>query len=1078
MAADVSRIRVNPLLDFAGVELKQGGVLLDADFNELVAVIDRRLRAAASDILGRNTASQTTPDAFRITLVGGTLQIGKGRLYVDGLLAENHGVDSADPAKKLFDPLMSEVTFADLFSYATQPYVKNPPALPTAGRHLVYIDVWEREVTHIERPDLVEVAVGVETSSRKQIVWQVRVLDPDAGTATCATPDGEVNGWSTVIAASTGRLTNGTFDVPPENDPCELPPSGGYRGLENQAYRVEIHDPGQPGGTATFKWSRDNASVASRVASMVSATELELQTLGRDDVLRFNSGDWVEITDDVREFSQAGGEMRRITVTEETRRITFTPALPASMVPGAFPSSDFPRDRNMRVRRWDQKHEVLRVGAGGTTPLFQDLDAAGSAGVINVPAAGTTLLLENGVTVTFSSTGAKGFRAGDYWVFAARTADTSVEPLTNAPPRGIHHHYGRLGVWDVAAGSVTDCRGDWPPRAEGHDCSCTACVTAESHASGQFTIQDAVNAVRETGGTVCLGVGQFPLQEPVRVTNARGLRIKGQGAATVVITPGTAFSVDTGIALAIEDLAILSLGRGSAIRIRTALGLSLQRLIIFVLGLRDATGAGISLGGIALGATIRDNAIFAPTGIQGAISEPGEEGPRGELLLSAALRIERNVLWCDRAAVALAGQVLHVMAARIDANDVVGCRRGAISALGLCGPGASMRITDNQFNINGAGISASLDGLWISANKLAALIQRDDRPAAGAGILLRTGLDPTGSDQCQIVSNQISGFTGAAIAIQSPVRDLIVKLNQIDHCGNGIVIEEETNAETVSIENNHLSDIGGAAEGEEQQGFVVGILVSRAVTAAVSGNVLRRIGQQDRRVVLRAGIATATVRRLRVNGNDLTDIGPADDFVGVAAGILILAPYVDIDVALNHVSRDLQPPAQAASRAQWWALLIDQPSDNRLVSRAGARAAVRLDDTRTLVIGDRRPFVETAATITDAAGAAVVRAAGTSVLGNVLEARGLTPAVEVTVAGDCLFNDNRCELLLNQSTAAVRLLAGATIVNANRVRGGEVSMQLMSDPKRITVLGNVTTGPIFSVAGPLGAPWDALNVRA
>ena len=139
---------------------------------------------------------------------------------------------------------------------------------------------------------------------------------------------------------------------------------------------------------------------------------------------------------------------------------------------------------------------------------------------------------------------------------------------------------------------------------------------------------------------------------------------------------------------------------------------------------------------------------------------------------------------------------------------------------------------------------------------------------------------------------------------------------------------------------------------------------------------------------------------------------------------------------------------------------------------------MRLDETRTLVIGDRRPFVETAATITDAAGAAVVRPAGTSVLGNVLEARGLTPAVEVTVAGDCLFNDNRCELLLNQSTAAVRLLAGATIVNANRVRGGEVSMQLMSDPKRITVLGNVTTGPIFSAAGPLGAPWDALNVRA
>jgi hypothetical protein len=1077
MAADVSRIRLNPLLDFAGVELKQGGVVLDADFNELVGVIDRRLRAAASDILGRNTASQTTPDAFRITLAGGTLQIGKGRLYVDGLLAENHGVESNDAAKQLFDPLLSEVTFADLFTYLTQPYLKNPPALPTAGRHLVYIDVWEREVTHIERPDLVEVAVGVETSSRKQIVWQVRVLDPAAGTATCATPDGELNGWADVIAPSTGRVTNGTFDVPPEDDPCELPPSGGYRGLENQTYRIEIHDPGQPGGAATFKWSRDNASVASRVASMVSATELELQTLGRDDVLRFNTGDWVEITDDVRELSQKAGEMRQIVVSEETRRISFTTPLPAGMVPGAFPNSDFPRDRNLRVRRWDQKHKVLRVGAGGTTPVFQDLDVAGGTGLINVPAAGTTLILENGVTVSFSSTGAKGFRPGDYWVFAARTADTSVEPLTNAPPRGIHHHYGRLGVWDVAAGSVTDCRGTWPPRADGHDCSCTACVTAESHANGTFTIQDAVNAVRETGGTVCIGVGQYALAEPVRVTNARALRIRGQGAATVLVTPGSAFIVDTGIALAIEDLAIVSLGLGSAIRIRTVLGLSLQRLIVFVLGSRDATGAGISLGGIVLGATIRDNAVFAPTGIQGAVSEPGEEGPRADLLLSAALRIESNVLWCERSAIALAGQVLHAMAARIDRNDIVNCRRGAIAVLGLCGPGASMRITDNQFNIGGAGISAAVDGLWITGNKLAAIIQREDRQAAGAGIMLRTGLDPTGSDQCQILSNQISGFTGAAIAIQSPVRDLIVKLNLIERCGNGIVLSEETNASSVSIENNHLTDIGATVEGD-QTAFVVGILLSRAVAGAVAGNVLRRIGRTEGRVALRAGIAAASVRRLRVTSNDLAEIGPAADFVGVAAGILVLAPYVHVEVALNHVTRDLDPPSPATSRAQWFALLVDQPNDTRIVARAGLRAAVRLDDSRTLVVGDRRPFVDTAGTITDAAGAAVVRPAGTSVLGNVLEARGTSPAVEVAVAGDCLFNDNRCESLFTQGGAAVRLLAGTAIVNANRVRSGEVSMQLMSDPKRITVVGNVTTGAIVSGTGALGAPWDVLNVRA
>ena len=88
------------------------------------------------------------------------------------------------------------------------------PPLPTAGRHLVYLDVWERELTWLERPELVEIAVGVETSSRLQTVWQVRVLDTDAGANTsCATPDEDMPGWSTVIAPSTGVLTTGTFDV-------------------------------------------------------------------------------------------------------------------------------------------------------------------------------------------------------------------------------------------------------------------------------------------------------------------------------------------------------------------------------------------------------------------------------------------------------------------------------------------------------------------------------------------------------------------------------------------------------------------------------------------------------------------------------------------------------------------------------------------------------------------------------------------------------------------------------------------------------------------------------------------------
>src|SRR5215218_4715924 len=285
MGADLSRIRLNALLDYAGVELKQGGVVLDADVNESMAIIDRRLRAVASDVLGRATVSSTTPDAFKITAAGGTLEIGTGRLYVDGLLAENHGATSADPAKRTFDDLMAEPAFTDPVRYGAQPYLPTPPALPAAGRHLVYLDVWNREVTHAEQPDLVETAVGVETSSRVQTVWQVRVLGDEAGAnAACASPDADLAGWTALIAPSSGVLSTGTFEVAPVDDPCELPSTGGFRGLENQLYRVDIQDPGQP-GVATFKWSRDNASVVSAVASVNASTELELASLGRDEVL-------------------------------------------------------------------------------------------------------------------------------------------------------------------------------------------------------------------------------------------------------------------------------------------------------------------------------------------------------------------------------------------------------------------------------------------------------------------------------------------------------------------------------------------------------------------------------------------------------------------------------------------------------------------------------------------------------------------------------------------------------------------------------------------------------------------------
>src|SRR5262249_10631217 len=149
------------------------------------------------------------------------------------------------------------------------------------------------------------------------------------------------------------------------------------------------------------------------------------------------------------------------------------------------------------------------------------------------------------------------------------------------------------GIWDVAAGTVSDCRNIWPPASTGADCSCSACVTPESHSSGQLTIQDAVNRVRDPGGTVCLHVGHYPLREPVRIAGAVSLRLHGHGPATVISAPGTAFVIERCAAVCIEGVTVLSLGAQSAVDVRSVMGLALRELVIFVVS-GDARGAAIA----------------------------------------------------------------------------------------------------------------------------------------------------------------------------------------------------------------------------------------------------------------------------------------------------------------------------------------------------------------------------------------------------------------------------------------------------------------------------------------------------
>ncbi len=744
MSGDYSRVRFDPGADFAGVQMQQGRVQLDSDCNESVALHDRRLRAESVDtfgihpkpgITGVAVVSPQTPDAFKIDATGGDITIGRGRMYVDGLLAENHGGGARE-----FDPVLAELRGVNGLDYNEQPYFPDAPSLPANGRRLAYLEVWQREVTHLQYPNLVENAVGVDTTTRLQTVWQVRLLE-DIGGANCSTPEDQFPTWKALIQPSEGRMSIRAEGVPPDLDPCQLAPGGGYRGLENQLYRIEIHD-GGTAGAATFKWSRDNASVASNVVEIVSDTELKLASLGRDAVLRFNSGDWVEVLDDRRELSGESsdaalrrGVIRKITVDEASQSISFSDPLPADLIPDPNDNADTPGSRHTRVKRWDQKGTIR----DSDDNVVANLDSAGSSGLITVPAAGTWVVLEKGVQVQFSLNSVGGnFHCGDYWVSAARTADASVEELTGAPPRGIHRHYARLAI--VTFPDVeTDCRIIWPPSSGG---CCTYTVGDGVRSHGDFhSIQQAINRLPDAGGRICVLPGEY--HENLLIIHDN-ITIHGCGKDSVIVaeTNNPAIHIVGAVDIGISELTIKAHADGEGVRVdatpeRTPARISLNHLNI----LATAQSAIAIMAGQFI--TIRDNHVLM----------------QGLSLISAVLVTADDVLIEHNSVMAIQGQD-HTVAAGVQ----IGLGLGGLQ---IGGTSERVRVIDNLIQ-GGAGNGITLGSIQtVSANSTVGSISMESLSMLDSAIIGSANVQSAGAlYDIRIERNRIfdMGMNGIGVA--------------------------------------------------------------------------------------------------------------------------------------------------------------------------------------------------------------------------------------------------------------------------------------------------------------------------
>ena len=336
---------------------------------------------------------------------------------------------------------------------------------------------------------------------------------PVITTWSCATPDSEIP-WPT----TSGELTNGTISSGPSG-PCCLTTGTGYTGAENQFYRVEIHAPGVGGGGhATFKWSRENASVQTGVTDIGPGTNslgnpasiLTVLSLGRDQVLGFLPGNWIEITNQTLDDNLLPGELYQIdSVDVSTTSITLTTELSSNFQPSSLTANSY-----TRIIRWDQSGTVYK---SDNSPWY-DLDAT-TAGVVNgstgipVPTDGSILILENGITVQFGLNPSTGnYRCMNYWNFSARTANDLIDPLVNAPPRGIYPHFTKLSIVTFGSSTgATDCRTPWGGSNTCDDCGCCTCTVGDGVESfGKYTsIQAAINSLPTSGGEVCILPGHY-----------------------------------------------------------------------------------------------------------------------------------------------------------------------------------------------------------------------------------------------------------------------------------------------------------------------------------------------------------------------------------------------------------------------------------------------------------------------------------------------------------------------------------------------------------------------------------------
>ncbi len=464
----------------------------------------------------------------------------------------------------------------------------------------------------------------------------------------------------------------------------------------------------------------------------------------------------------------------------------------------------------------------------------------------------------------------------------------------------------------------------------------------------------------------------------------------------------------------------------SAVSARATLGLTVQRLTVLDVPREGAGESALRLDGLALAATVRDNAVIAPVGIG---TSSGDDGA----LLTAELRVEDNVLICRDTGIDLAAG--HLFSNAVSSNTVLRCATGGISLLGAIAPGHGCAVSDNSVYTESNGIAVSASGFTVDDNDVIGVSR--EVQTREIGISVTGGILASIRGATRIAGNRISSLDGPGVSIAAAMSEVAVSHNTIASVGQGIVMSRGGEAALAEVVHNRVVDVGGG------RSSAIGVAIAGVSTVRVESNSVDRVGaEESARSAL--GIVVVGCPVSQVTANSVDGMGPIQQPIP-SIGIAVVGSIDTTQVNGNTVRRQ--------------AISVDQDVPG---------------DFRGLVIGEAAEFSAGNFTSTHAVLAAIGGPGHVGVEGNTISGNPEVPTVSIELEGSVVASGNHFLTRLEGAPVLVMRANSATL-GTNRLRGGNPTAKIEVDPKQLAVVGCLNTNGIDVFGGPLPSPWDALN---